>query len=68
MFFIFIRACRKYKFAFALSTYGGFTLTLRPNNTFENISIDFGYNRNFNKLFMTAIKEMKLYRKGSVGQ
>lgn len=64
MFFRFIRACKKYKFTFALSTYGGLTLVLRPNDTFENIKFDEGYCYNgYHRLFKKAIKEMKEYRK-----
>lgn len=62
LFFRFARACVKYKFTFALSTYNGLTLILRPHNTFDNINIkeiDF----NFYRLFSKAIKEMKKYRK-----
>lgn len=63
MFYIFIRACRKYKFTYAISTYGGLTIVLRPNNTFKNIEIEQKFYRNYNKLFLQAIKEMKKYRK-----
>lgn len=61
-FFMFVRACKKYRFTFALSTYGGISLILRPNNTFENIK----FNEecfNLNQMFLKAIKEMKKYRK-----
>lgn len=60
MFFIFIKACNKYKFSFVLNTYGETSITLKPNNTFENIYV---YEGNFHKLFVTAIKKMKMYRK-----
>lgn len=62
LFFRFTRACVKYKFTFALSTYNGFTLILRPNNTFENINLKDEY-CSFYRLFSKAIKEMKRYRK-----
>ena len=64
MFFIFIRACKKYKFTYALSSYGGLTLTLRPNNSFENIKVcqKYQYPTHF-KLFLVAIKKMRAYRK-----
>jgi hypothetical protein len=42
-----------------LSTYGEKTIILRPNNTFENFYI---HKSNFNKLFIAAIKKMKMYR------
>jgi hypothetical protein len=64
MFYIFVRACEKYKFAFSLSTYSELTLTLRPANTFESIVIKQGYyESNYFRLFLRAIKEMKRYRK-----
>lgn len=58
----FIKTCEKYQFTYALSTYGGLTLVLRPRNTFENITLkqDFG---DYRKLFKKAISEMKSYRK-----
>lgn len=60
MFFIFIKACKKYKFSFVLNTYGETSIILKPNNTFENIYV---YENNFHKLFVTAIKKMRMYRK-----
>lgn len=64
MFYIFIRACRKYKFTYVMSTYMGLTIILRPNNTFDNIELKQNfYCRDYNKLFLQAIKEMKRYRK-----
>lgn len=65
IFFRFIKACDKYKFTFALSTYNGLTLILRPNNTFENIEIKERYHNfySFQKMFLKAIKEMRKYRK-----
>lgn len=63
MFYIFTRACKKYNFDFSLNTYGELTITLKPRNTFENIEIKQKYYyRNFNKLFIEAIKKMKQYR------
>lgn len=62
MFFIFILACRKYGFSFAVNTCGKLTMTLFPNNSFGNISIEQCYSRNFTKLFLKTIKEMKTYR------
>ncbi len=67
MFFIFANVCKKYSFNFVLSTCGELKLSLHPNNTFDVINIQHGYyNRNFNKLFLKAIKEMRAYRKGCV--
>ena len=64
MFFIFIKACRKYGFTFSLSSNADLTLTLHPRNTFDNIEISQEYyRRNYIKLFLKAIKEMKTYRK-----
>lgn len=63
MFYIFLRACKKYYFDFSLNTTSGLTLTLRPKNTFGNIEIKQEYyKKNYNKLFFKAIKEMKNYR------
>ncbi len=67
MFFIFIRACRKYGFTYALSSYHEFSLILRPNGTFENIEIKQEYyESNYFKLLFEAIRKMKAYRKGRV--
>lgn len=57
----FIRACRKYRFTFVLTTYGGFKVVLRPNETFENIEV-VDNNADYRKLFKSAIKAMKEYR------
>lgn len=61
MFYIFIKACKKYAFTYALSTCGGLTLILRPYDTFENINIEEKF-CDYNKVFIKAIKEMKKYR------
>lgn len=64
MFFIFVKACKKYKFSYTLNTSSGFTLTLHPNNTFVVIEIKQNYFEcSYFKLFLKAIKKMKLYRK-----
>lgn len=63
MFYIFVKACKKYKFDFEIITYGKLTVTLKPSNTFETITIDLRYGSNVNKLFRNAIKKMKEYRK-----
>lgn len=58
----FVKACRKYKFNYALSTHCEMTLILRPQNTFCNITLK-QEDRNYKKLFKRAIAEMKLYGK-----
>lgn len=64
MFYIYIRACKKYGFDFMIGTFGGLNITLYPKNTFENINISQSYySYNYNKLFLDSIKEMKAYRK-----
>lgn len=64
MFYIFVRACEKYRFTFSLNAYNELTLTLRPANTFESIIIKQRYyESNYFRLFLMAIKEMKRYRK-----
>jgi hypothetical protein len=64
MFYIFVRACEKYRFTFSLSAYNELILTLRPANTFESMVIKQGYyESNYFILFLRAIKEMKRYRK-----
>ena len=60
IFFRFVLACRRYEFTYALNTYGGAILILRPNNTFDNIKIEWKYS--YHKLFKEAIIEMKKYR------
>lgn len=62
IFFRFVRACRKYKFTFILNTYGGLSLILRPNDTFENIKLEERY-IDYYKILLNGIKEMKKYRK-----
>ena len=62
IFFRFIRACKKYRFTFVLSTYGGLSLILRPNDTFENIKLEEKY-IDYYKILLKGIKEMKKYRK-----
>lgn len=64
VFLRFIKACKKYKFTYVLSTVSELTLILRPNDSFDNIEINQGYyNWNYRKLFSNAIKKMKTYRK-----
>ena len=67
MFFIFIRACKKYEFSYELSTHNELVLKLRPNNAFESIEIKQKYyKKSYFELFLDAIKEMKTYRKRCV--
>ena len=64
MFYIFIKACDKYNFDFSFGTCGKPSMSLKPKNTFESITIERDYfDYNFNKLFLKAIKEMKKYRR-----
>ena len=64
MFAIFVWACKKYGFSFSLTTHGQISIMLTPTDTFESIYVNqSNYSYNFNKLFLKAIKEMKLYRK-----
>jgi hypothetical protein len=67
MFFIFIKACEKYKFSYALSSIGGLKIVLRPNNTFCNIEVNIqNCYHNYFSAFLKAIKFMRTYRKGCV--
>lgn len=64
IFWFFVMACEKYKFTFTISTHGMLTSILIPNDRFITIRINQGLkSREFNKLFIKAIKEMKRYRK-----
>lgn len=66
MFYIFLKACKKYRFAYSLSAITGLTLTLYPDNAFGFIEVrQEHYERNYFKLFLAAIKKMRAYRKGS---
>lgn len=56
----FIRACRKYKFSYVLTTCGKLELTLRPNDTFANIIVR--GDRSYSKMFAEAIEKMKEFR------
>lgn len=64
MFYIFIIACKRYKFTYALNAIHGISLCLHPYNSFGSIDIaQEYYEHNYNKLFFKAIKKMKWYRK-----
>ena len=63
MFFIFIKACKKYMFDYTLNANYGLVLTLHPKNSFGNIEIKQEYyKKNYYKLFYKAIKKMKSIR------
>lgn len=67
MFFIFIRACKKYGFTYLLNTNSSFMLILHPIDNAKFIEIEQNYyEKSYFKLFLSAIKKMKAYRKGSV--
>lgn len=62
-FWLFLRACKKYKFTYSLYSYCDLRLDLMPINTFEHIKVKENcYNKNYNKLFIKAIKIMKEYQ------
>lgn len=66
MFYIFVKACRKYKFTYSLNSINGLILSLRPNDALGSIELKQGfYEKNYSKLFLEAIKIMKAYREGS---
>lgn len=60
-FWLFRKACRKYRFSYALSNVSNIRLMLRPHNTFENIELEVKYYNEYGKLFRKAIKTMKEY-------
>lgn len=61
IFYRFVRACKKYKFTFVLSTYGKVTLILRPVNTFKNIELEEDY-YDLRSILLRGIKTMREYR------
>lgn len=66
MFFIFVKACKKYKFNFILNMHGKTAITLIPENTFENIVLYRKHSESLNMLFVRAIKKMKNIAKGRI--
>ena len=60
-FWLFLRACKKYHFSYALSNVSDVKLVLRPHCTFENINLEVRYYEEYRKLFRKAIKTMKEY-------
>lgn len=66
MLFIFLKACKKYSFAYSISSVNGLVLTLYPNDSIGFIEVKQAYyERNYFKLFLNGIKKMKAYRKES---
>lgn len=64
MFFIFNLACKKYKFTYSLNAVNGLVLTLHPNYALGFIEVKQEYyERNYFKLFLSAIKKMRAHRK-----
>lgn len=64
MFFRFIKACKKYRFIFSINNSNiKLVLILQPDNSSEMIKIKQKYYFDYFKLFSSAIKEMKMYRK-----
>ena len=64
MFYIFLRACKKYRFAYSLHAVNDFIITLHPKDAlgFVEVKQEY-YDRSYFKLFLKAIKKMKTYRK-----
>lgn len=66
MFYIFVKACRKYGFTYNLNSINGLVLSMRPNDAISSIELKQEiYEKNYSKLFLEAIKRMKAYREGS---
>jgi hypothetical protein len=64
MFYIFLRACKKYRFDYTLHALNGFIVTLRPKDNFGFVEVKQEYyDKSYFKLFVKAIKKMKEYRK-----
>lgn len=64
MFYIFLRACKKYRFSYSLSAVSELTIALHPNDAlgFVEVKQEY-YDSSYFKLFLKAIKKMKEYRK-----
>ena len=64
MFFIFLRACKRYKFVYTLHAINEFSITMHPKEAlgFVEVKLEY-YDRSYFKLFVKAIKKMKEYRK-----
>lgn len=67
MFYIFLRACKKYKFDYTLHALNDFVVTLHPKDNLGFVEVrQKYYDKNYFKLFLRAIKKMKAYRRGQV--
>lgn len=65
MFYIFIKACRKYRFTFKLGINGGITsLTIISKKTFDEFYFANNYN-NYFELFFKAIIKMRKHQNQS---
>lgn len=64
MFHIFLRACKKYRFSYALHAVNELVITLHPKDAlgFVEVKQEY-YDSSYFKLFLNAIKKMKEYRK-----
>lgn len=64
MFYIFLGACKKYRFDYSLHAVNDFIITLHPKDAlgFVEVKQEY-YDRSYFKLFLKAIKKMKEYRK-----
>ena len=64
MFYIFLKACKKYKFDYTLHALNDFVVTLHPKDNFGFVEVKQKYYvKSYFKLFVKAIKKMKEYRK-----
>lgn len=64
MFYIFLRACKKHKFDYTLHALNDFIVSLHPKDNLGFIEVKQEYyERNYFKLFVRAIKKMRIYRK-----
>ena len=67
MFFIFTKACKKYKFNFVLNAINGLSLSLHPHDSLGFIEVKQEYyEKNYFRLFLIGIKRMRIYRNGGV--
>ena len=64
MFYIFLKARKKYRFSYALHAVNEFIITLHPKDAlgFVEAKQEY-YDRSYFKLFLRAIKKMRAYRK-----
>lgn len=65
MFFVFNLSCKKYGFSYSLNAVNDLTLALHPSCALGYIEIKQKYyERNYFKLFLSAISRMRAYSKG----